>query len=95
MCSPTRASLLTGRNHHRVGGGVITEFTSDWDGYTGVVPKSTATFTQVFSDYGYNTSAYGKWHNTPVTDITKLDLLIVTLQVLGAANIFCLINILV
>jgi arylsulfatase len=72
MCSPTRASLLTGRNHHRVGGGVIAEFASDWDGYTGEIPKSTATFAQVLSDYGYNTSAYGKWHNTPVTDITKL-----------------------
>jgi len=72
MCSPTRASLLTGRNHHRVGGGVIAEFASDWDGYTGLIPKSTATFAQVLSDYGYNTSAYGKWHNTPVTDITKL-----------------------
>ncbi len=72
MCSPTRASLLTGRNHHRVGAGQIAEFASDWDGYVGKIPKSTATVAQVLSYYGYNTAAFGKWHNTPVTDITKL-----------------------
>lgn len=72
MCSPTRASLLTGRNHHRVGAGQIAEFASDWDGYVGKIPKSTATFATVLNEYGYNTSAFGKWHNTPVTDITKL-----------------------
>ena len=72
MCSPTRASLLTGRNHHRVGAGQIAEYASDWDGYVGKIPKSTATIAQVLSHYGYNTSAFGKWHNTPVTDITKL-----------------------
>ena len=72
MCSPTRASLLTGRNHHRVGAGQIAEFASDWDGYIGKIPKSTATFPQVLAYYGYNTAAFGKWHNTPVTDLTKL-----------------------
>jgi len=72
MCSPTRAALLTGRNHHRVGAGQIAELASDWDGYVGKIPKSTATFAQVLSYYGYNTAAFGKWHNTPVTDITKL-----------------------
>lgn len=72
QCSATRASLLTGRNHHRVGAGQIAELASDWDGYVGVIPKSTATFPQVLSDYGYNTAAFGKWHNTPVTDITRL-----------------------
>ena len=72
QCSATRASLLTGRNHHRVGAGQIAEFASDWDGYAGVIPKSTATLPQVLSHYGYNTAAFGKWHNTPVTDITRL-----------------------
>jgi len=72
MCSPTRAALLTGRNHHRVGAGQIAEFASDWDGYVGKIPKSTATFAQVLSYYGYNTAAFGKWHNTPVTDLTRL-----------------------
>ncbi|WP_340112132.1 arylsulfatase [Maribellus mangrovi] len=72
MCSPTRAALLTGRNHHRVGAGQIAELASDWDGYVGKIPKSTATFAQVLSYYGYNIAAFGKWHNTPVTDLTKL-----------------------
>lgn len=72
MCSPTRASLLTGRNHHRVGAGQIAELASDWDGYVGKIPKSTATFATVLNEYGYNTAAFGKWHNTPITDITKL-----------------------
>jgi arylsulfatase A-like enzyme len=72
MCSPTRAALLTGRDHHRVGAGQIAELASDWDGYVGKIPKSTATVAQVLSYYGYNTAAFGKWHNTPVTDVTKL-----------------------
>ncbi len=72
MCSPTRASLLTGRNHHRVGAGQIAELASDFDGYVGKIPKSTATFPEVLHDYGYNTAAFGKWHNTPVTDLSKL-----------------------
>jgi arylsulfatase len=72
MCSPTRASLLTGRNHHRVAAGQIAELAADWDGYVGKIPKSTSTFAQVLSYYGYNTGAFGKWHNTPVTDLTKM-----------------------
>ena len=42
MCSPTRASLLTGRNHHRIGNGQIAELANDWDGYSGEIPKSSA-----------------------------------------------------
>ena len=42
MCSPTRASLLTGRNHHRVGNGQIAELANDWDGYSGRIPRSSA-----------------------------------------------------
>ena len=42
MCSPTRASLLTGRNHHRIGNGQIAELANDWDGYSGHIPKSSA-----------------------------------------------------
>jgi arylsulfatase len=72
MCSPTRAALLTGRNHHAVGAGQIAEFASDWDGYIGKIPKETATFARVLNEYGYNTAAFGKWHNTPVTDLTPL-----------------------
>jgi len=66
MCSPTRAALLTGRNHHRVGAGQIAELANDWDGYTGDMPHSAATFARVLGYYGYGTAAFGKWHNTPV-----------------------------
>jgi arylsulfatase A-like enzyme len=65
MCSPTRASLLTGRNHHRVCSGQIAELANDWDGYTGHIPKSCALGAEVLKDYGYSTAAFGKWHNTP------------------------------
>jgi len=66
MCSPTRAALMTGRNHHRVGAGQIAELANDWDGYTGVIPKSSATIAEVLRYYGYATAAFGKDHNTPV-----------------------------
>jgi arylsulfatase len=69
MCSPTRASLMTGRNHHRVGAGQIAEFANDWDGYTGIIPKSSATIAEVLGHYGYATAAFGKDHNTPVDQI--------------------------
>jgi arylsulfatase A-like enzyme len=65
MCSCTRASLLCGRNHHRVASGQITELANDWDGYAGTIPKSSATTAEVLKNYGYSTSAFGKWHNTP------------------------------
>jgi arylsulfatase A-like enzyme len=71
MCSPTRASLLTGRNHHRVGAGQIAEFANDWDGYTGIIPKSSATMPEVLHHYGYATAAFGKWHNTPVDTLAN------------------------
>jgi len=70
MCSPTRASILTGRNHHRVGYGQISEFASDWDGYIGAIPREDATLMQVLGAYGYTSGAFGKWHNTPTSDIT-------------------------
>jgi len=70
MCSPTRASILTGRNHHHVGYGQISEFASDWDGYIGSIPRETATLPQILGAYGYTSGAFGKWHNTPTTDIT-------------------------
>lgn len=66
MSSPTRASLLTGRNHTRVGNGQIAEWANDWDGYSGVIPKTAATLPEVLKNYGYSTSAFGKWHNTPM-----------------------------
>ncbi|RFQ16142.1 arylsulfatase, partial [Pseudomonas sp. ATCC 13867] len=70
ISSATRAALLTGRNHHRVGNGVIAELATDWDGYTGEIPKSSATLAEVLKQYGYSTAAFGKWHNTPTRDTT-------------------------
>ena len=71
MCSPTRAALLTGRNHTRVGNGQIAALANDFDGFSGIIPKSSATIAEVLKDYGYNTSAFGKWHNTPEELITS------------------------
>ena len=72
ICSPTRAALLTGRNHQRVGSGTIAERAVDWDGYTGVIPKTSATIAEVLRNYGYKTSAFGKWHNTPADQTTAM-----------------------
>jgi arylsulfatase A-like enzyme len=72
ICSPTRAALLTGRNQHRVGSGTIAERAVDWDGYVGVIPKTSATVAEVLKDYGYSTAAFGKWHNTPATETTAM-----------------------
>jgi len=72
ICSPTRAALLTGRNHQRVGSGTIAERALDFDGYTGVIPKSSATIAEVLHNYGYKTAAFGKWHNTPATETTAM-----------------------
>ncbi|QDU82322.1 Arylsulfatase [Polystyrenella longa] len=72
ICSPTRAALLTGRNHTRVGSGTIAERAVAFDGYTGTIPKSAATIAETLKEYGYHTSAFGKWHNTPATETTMI-----------------------
>ena len=72
MCSPTRAALLTGRNQHRSGFGQIAEFANNWDGYTGAWPATTASVAKVLGYYGYATAAFGKWHNTPPSDISRV-----------------------
>ena len=71
MSSPTRAALLTGRNHTRVGNGQIAALANDWDGFSGTIPKSSATVAEVLKNYGYSTGAWGKWHNTPEEQITN------------------------
>ena len=71
MCSPTRAALLCGRNHTRVGNGQIAEMANDWEGFSGTIPKSAATAAEVLKCYGYNTAAWGKWHNTPAEQTTS------------------------
>jgi arylsulfatase len=65
VCSPTRAALLTGRNHHRVGMGGIAEFPGPYPGYTGQLPRSCAPFPRVLKENGYVTGGFGKWHLTP------------------------------
>ncbi|HKE43821.1 MAG TPA: arylsulfatase [Steroidobacteraceae bacterium] len=65
LCSPTRAALLTGRNHHSTGNGVITEAATGYDGYTGIIGKNVGTIAEVLRQYGYATAWFGKNHNTP------------------------------
>lgn len=65
VCSPTRACLLTGRNHHRVGIGMLSDLPFNYPGYTGRFPVGTATLAQILSAEGYATHCIGKWHLTP------------------------------
>jgi arylsulfatase A-like enzyme len=65
LCSPTRACLMTGRNHHAVGMGFLTDLPMAFPGYTGRIPKSAAPLPHVLRDTGYNTLAVGKWHLVP------------------------------
>ena len=71
LCSPTRASLMTGRNHHTAGAGNITEIATSHDGYTSVRPASCATLPEILRMNGYNTSCFGKWHQTPVWETSR------------------------
>ncbi|AQQ04456.1 arylsulfatase [Roseibium algicola] len=66
LCSPTRAALLTGRNHNVAGTGVITELATGYDGYTGIIPKDTASVAEILRQNGYATAWIGKNHNTPI-----------------------------
>lgn len=65
LCSPSRAALLTGRNHHAVGTGTVTDLARGEPGYTSIIPKSAATLAQVLKSNGYDTAAFGKNHNVP------------------------------
>lgn len=65
LCSPTRAALLTGRNHHSAHTGTIMELATGYPGYDGVIGRDTATVAETLRLRGYNTAAFGKWHNTP------------------------------
>ena len=65
LCSPTRASLLTGRNHHSVHMGGITEIANSFPGYDSAIPPESATVAQVLRMSGYSTACFGKWHLTP------------------------------
>lgn len=65
LCSPTRAALLTGRNHHSVSSGNIGEVATGFPGYTGIIPKSCCTIAEVLRENGYATGWWGKNHNVP------------------------------
>lgn len=65
LCSPTRAALLTGRNHHSAATGVITELGSGYPGYSGQIPKSEAMGAEILRQNGYSTAFFGKNHNIP------------------------------
>ena len=65
LCSPTRAALITGRNHHSVGFGVISEQATGYPGYNSVIPKDAASIGEILKQNGYRTSWFGKDHNTP------------------------------
>ena len=65
LCSPTRAALITGRNHHSVGFGVIAEQATGYPGYDSVITKDKATVGRILPDNGYHTAWFGKNHNTP------------------------------
>jgi arylsulfatase A-like enzyme len=65
ICSPTRACLMTGRNHHAVGMGFLVDLPLAYPGYSGRIPRSAAPLPRLLRDAGYNTLAVGKWHLVP------------------------------
>src|SRR5499425_355369 len=65
LCSPTRAALLTGRNHHTCGMASITEFATGYPGYTSLIPKSVGSIGNILVNNGYNTAWFGKHHLVP------------------------------
>jgi arylsulfatase A-like enzyme len=65
LCSPTRAAIITGRNHHSAGFGVISEQSTGFPGYNSIIPKDAATIGEILKENGYGTSWFGKDHNTP------------------------------
>jgi arylsulfatase len=70
ICSPTRAALLSGRNSHRVGFGHVVNVATPFPGYNGVWKKDNASLAEILRRHGYNTAAFGKWHNTPRWEIS-------------------------
>ncbi len=65
LCSPTRAALITGRNHHSVGYGVVSEQATGYPGYDSIIGLDNATIAEILKENGYATSWFGKEHNTP------------------------------
>ena len=71
LCSPTRAALLTGRNHHSVGFGMVSEGSTGYPGYNSVMPLDKATVAATLKQHGYATSWFGKNHNTPTFQLSE------------------------
>jgi arylsulfatase A-like enzyme/uncharacterized membrane protein len=69
LCSPTRASMLTGRNPHRVGFGTLCEWAAPYPGYTTMRPRSCAALPRILRENGYATGGFGKWHITPTREL--------------------------
>jgi arylsulfatase A-like enzyme len=65
LCSPTRAAIITGRNHHSVGFGNVSEVATGYPGYNSIIERDKATIGRILKDNGYRTSWFGKDHNTP------------------------------
>ncbi len=72
LCSPTRAALITGRNHHSVGFGVIAEQATGFPGYDSIIGQENATIGRILRDNGYATSWFGKDHNTPTYQASQV-----------------------
>ena len=72
LCSPTRAALITGRNHHSAGFGVISEQSTGFPGYNSIINKDKATIGRILLDNGYATAWFGKDHNTPAFDASQV-----------------------
>ena len=72
LCSPTRAALITGRNHHSAGFGVVSEQSTGFPGYNSIIAKDKATIGRILLDNGYATSWFGKNHNTPTFTASRL-----------------------
>ena len=72
VCSPTRGALITGRNHHHVGSGIIPELSNGFPGYNSLMTKDNATIAKILKENGYVTSWFGKNHNTPEHTISKI-----------------------
>ena len=65
ICGPSRAALITGRNHHNAGSGFLAEWATGFPSYNNMIPKTTASVAATLKGNGYATSWFGKNHNTP------------------------------
>jgi len=72
LCSPTRAALITGRNHHSAGFGVVSEQSTGFPGYNSIIAEDKATIGRILLDNGYATSWFGKDHNTRLLPLARL-----------------------